>query len=128
MDCPQPSIIAQLVDGRLSPVEIAAIEAHLDGCSRCADLVAAAVSPGNSPSTEGARPAYLIPPGTRLGRYQVRRWIGRGGMGDVYEGFDPKLERPVAIKLLLERDSGNRSAQRRLEREAKTLARLGTPT
>ena len=33
-----------------------------------------------------------------LGRYQVIELIGRGGMGTVFRGWDPKLERPVALK------------------------------
>ncbi len=139
MNCPQPATIADLVDRRLSPLEISDVERHLDGCSRCAELVAVAVSsrgdtaaetvvPGGGTVGDAARreTASLIPPGTQLGRYQVRRWIGRGGMGDVYEGFDPKLERRVAIKLLRGRGSDGPAAQRRLEREAKTLARLSS--
>jgi len=35
-----------------------------------------------------------------IGRYQVIRELGRGGMGIVYEGTDPILDRPVAIKVL----------------------------
>ena len=38
--------------------------------------------------------------GTRLGKYELRAEIGRGGMGVVYEGYDPLLERRVAVKVL----------------------------
>ena len=34
---------------------------------------------------------------TQFGRYQVVRVLGRGAMGLVYEGFDPRLRRQVAI-------------------------------
>ena len=36
---------------------------------------------------------------TRLGRFTVARSLGRGGQGCVYEGFDPRLERRVALKI-----------------------------
>ena len=37
---------------------------------------------------------------TQFGRYQVVRVLGRGAMGLVYEGFDPRLRRQVAIKVI----------------------------
>ena len=38
--------------------------------------------------------------GGRLGKYEIRAEIGRGGMGTVYVGYDPLLDRRVAIKVL----------------------------
>jgi len=62
-----------------------------------------------------------------IGRYQIVKLIGRGGMGEVWLGFDPKLKRKVAIKTL--RLDGHHPAARaqleaRLEREAQAAARL----
>ena len=37
----------------------------------------------------------------KLGKYQVRREVGRGGMGVVYEGYDPLIDRRVALKTFL---------------------------
>jgi serine/threonine protein kinase len=54
-------------------------------------------------------------------RYQVDELIGRGGMADVYRGIDKMLDRPVAIKVLTERDDGE---QDRFLREARSMARL----
>jgi serine/threonine protein kinase len=42
-----------------------------------------------------------LTPGTRLGPYQVSAQIGAGGMGEVYRARDTKLNRDVAIKVLL---------------------------
>jgi serine/threonine-protein kinase len=53
----------------------------------------------------------------RLGKYQVRREIGQGGMGVVYEGYDPLIERRVALKVV-------RSAQFEASLEEELLARL----
>jgi eukaryotic-like serine/threonine-protein kinase len=35
-----------------------------------------------------------------IGRYQVKRWLASGAMGEVYEAYDPIIDRPVAIKTL----------------------------
>ena len=48
---------------------------------------------------DAARPS--LAPGTRLGPYEIHSRIGAGGMGVVYRALDPRLNRHVAIKLLL---------------------------
>jgi eukaryotic-like serine/threonine-protein kinase len=58
---------------------------------------------------------------TLAGRYRVDAMIGRGGMADVYRGADVVLDREVAIKVLTERDDGERD---RFLREARSMARL----
>ncbi len=40
--------------------------------------------------------------GTRLGHYDVTALIGQGGMGEVYKARDTKLDRDVALKILLD--------------------------
>ena len=61
-----------------------------------------------------------------VGRYRVIEELGRGGMGIVYRGEDPVLERPVAIKVLLQKRLNQKMVERFL-REAKTAARLDSP-
>ena len=58
----------------------------------------------------------------RLGRYEIERVIGSGGMGVVFKGFDTELNRPVAIKVLAQHLSHSGAARRRFEREAKAAA------
>ena len=41
-----------------------------------------------------------LAPGTRLGSYEVTAQIGQGGMGQVYQARDTKLNRDVALKVL----------------------------
>ncbi|MGH1346471.1 MAG: protein kinase domain-containing protein [Nannocystales bacterium] len=61
---------------------------------------------------------------TRIGPYELQGQIGRGGMGLVYRGYDPRLDRAVAIKVL--RRVGAEQ-ERRLREEARTLAELDHP-
>lgn len=65
--------------------------------------------------------------GTTLGPYHVRREIGRGGMGVVYEADDTRLARRIALKVLpfgLADDEGRRT---RFRREARAAAALAHP-
>jgi eukaryotic-like serine/threonine-protein kinase len=61
-----------------------------------------------------------------IGHYQVRRRIGEGAMGVVYEGWDDRLERHVAIKTINEAHA-SQEAHRQLWREARSLARVNHP-
>ena len=61
---------------------------------------------------------------TTIGRYEVERILGEGGMGVLYLARDPVLERHVALKLL--RVDGD-LLRRRLMREAQSAARLQHP-
>jgi serine/threonine-protein kinase len=65
--------------------------------------------------------------GRRLGHIRVERILGQGGMGDVYEGFDEKLMRRVALKALHRDQRLDDEARGRLIREARTLSQLDHP-
>jgi serine/threonine protein kinase len=60
-----------------------------------------------------------------IGRYQILERVGQGGMGVLYRGFDPKLDREVAIKVMLTDFSEDAESMRpRFYREAKAVAKL----
>ena len=61
------------------------------------------------------------------GKYRLERLIGKGGMGAVYRATDLRLDRNVAIKIMLGGMFGDPLALRRFEREARTSARLNHP-
>lgn len=65
--------------------------------------------------------------GSRFGPYQLRRLLGRGGMGEVYEAYDTVKDRVVALKLMSEQVSSDDSFRRRMQREARTAGRLQEP-
>jgi serine/threonine-protein kinase len=65
--------------------------------------------------------------GKTLGRYRILERIGRGGMAEVYKGYQPSLDRYVAVKVLhpfLLEEEGSRA---RFEREARAVAALRHP-
>ena len=66
---------------------------------------------------------------TRIGKYEIRRELGAGAMGTVYEGFDPVIERRVAIKTIAAKflAEGSEAAVSRFRREARAAGRLQHP-
>jgi serine/threonine protein kinase len=75
--------------------------------------------------TSKAREMDLL--GTRLGRYELRERLGKGGMAVVYKGWDTNLERTVAVKVLHEYLVEDEDFRTRFEREAKIIASLDHP-
>ena len=57
--------------------------------------------------------------GVRLGAYEVLSLIGAGGMGEVYKAKDTRLDRTVAIKVLLEQFAADPERRERFEREVR---------
>ena len=111
----EPALSFQAVFG-VVPVQAAVHEAR------------AAVAPDHHGAAPRDRPRSPPDAAERLdatiGRLQLRRTLGAGGMGIVYAAHDPKLDREVAVKLIR---SDHRDAQLRLEREAQALAKLSHP-
>ncbi|MCA9174320.1 MAG: serine/threonine protein kinase [Planctomycetales bacterium] len=58
----------------------------------------------------------------RLGRYEVERVIGRGGMGIVLKAYDTELNRPVAVKVLAKHLAHSGAARQRFARESRAAA------
>src|SRR5215510_1365708 len=65
--------------------------------------------------------------GTRLGRYEIRSKIGKGGMGEVYLAEDTRLHRRVALKVLPAELASNQVRMRRFQQEATAAAALSHP-
>ena len=68
----------------------------------------------------------MLEPGTQVGRYEIQRRLGRGGMGTVYVAHDPVLGRMVAIKVFAG-DLDMPDARERFSREARAAAALNHP-
>lgn len=80
------------------------------------------------PGEDGATTLAEAPaPGERIGRFEVRREIGRGGFGAVYEAYDPELGRAVALKAIRPGRSRAELAASWIRAEAEAVARLHHP-
>ena len=65
--------------------------------------------------------------GDRLGPYEIISPLGSGGFGEVYRARDTKLNREVALKVLLAALAADRDRLARFAREAQVLASLNHP-
>jgi len=68
-----------------------------------------------------------LPPGTRVGPYEVLSALGAGGMGQVFRAHDTALHREVALKILPPHLAGDAEYRARFSREARALATLNHP-
>jgi hypothetical protein len=141
-----PGRLRLLAEDLLAPGEISGLEEHLQECPRCREtldrwvgedrwLDAARSDPAAGP-TEAYEPGpapdeqsldFLVPsdwPDSlgRLGTYEVKGLLGRGGMGVVLKALDPALNRYVAIKVLGAPLASCGAARRRFLREARAAA------
>jgi Tol biopolymer transport system component len=69
----------------------------------------------------------MLPPGTRIGVYEIVSSIGAGGMGVIYRARDVRLNRDVALKMLPEGAVANPDAVARFRFEAQAASALNHP-
>lgn len=128
MGCLADPQVHDFVAGRLEGDSLAEVDAHLDRCASCRELVGGV---RRALSGDGAEPSdsMSLPAGARIGRFEIDAVLGRGAMGVVYAARDPRLERPVALKLLrADRDADDRQdAPSSLLAEAKAMAQVAHP-
>ncbi len=68
-----------------------------------------------------------LPPGSRLGPYEILAPLGAGGMGEVYRALDTRLKREVAVKVLSASFANDADRERRFEQEARAASALNHP-
>ncbi len=88
------------------------------------------LEPSSSISGWPGTPSRMPPTsreGEKVGRYKLKKMVGRGGMGVVFDAYDSRLHRSVAIKLLPEHLLENRERRARFLREARLVAKLNHP-
>jgi hypothetical protein len=118
--CPDELVLTRFARGLASEAELESVASHLDTCPSCRHAVAEASS------DEPLAPSQTGEPPETIGRWQIEGVLGRGAMGLVLLARDPKLDRRVALKLLLQ-PTHDVALEARLEREARAMAQLNHP-
>jgi len=136
------ALLVAYAERRLDARRSAEVRAHIDSCAYCFAahtealrsvdataevLVDTTGGPTEAPRATDGNAREPLRLGSIVGRYRVDRLIGEGGMGSVYEAYDPQLDRRVALKLLLAGQLAGEGAGARLSREARTMAKLSHP-
>ena len=103
------------------------IQRHLDDCDGCRAMFAEAARLG-SPGQGTFGPLRTFADSERIAeRYTIRRFLARGGMGEVYEAFDEVLGESVALKTLALTESDRQDAGSALLREVRLARRVRHP-
>ncbi len=128
--------IAAYLRGELSQADRADVEAAMDADPQWLGVLALLAAEqdldaGSTSASQGSTVDRLdrqfssrLHPGQRVGRFEVSRPLGRGGMGSVYAAYDPQLDREVALKIL---HASRASEQPQLLSEARALAQVNHP-
>lgn len=120
MTHPSDVELAALAQGLLDDTRRLELEAHVDGCSECLEVLAGVVRADAQANAPGR---------FERGRFRLIEPAGAGGLGEVYAAWDSVLERAVALKWLFPAMSDDDRTERRqrLLREARALAKVRHP-
>lgn len=125
--CLSDDEVVEIGQGQASRALLVRIDSHLDQCPSCRELVAAvlqAQQEGQGPSSQ----VTTFYKGSLLaGRYRVERFLGKGGMGEVYAARDELTQQRVAIKTVLCTAADNPRAIRKLLGEVAHAQRVAHP-
>ncbi|MFO0594651.1 MAG: protein kinase [Myxococcaceae bacterium] len=125
MTHPAEEVLERIARGAVAPTVTEA--EHLRSCDECSAIVSALMraASGFETTLRTPRPVPLADAPLRLGRYEVKRLLGEGAMGRVFEAWDPQLQRVVAVKVM--RGAKTAELHARLMREAQAAARVKHP-
>ncbi len=124
MSCPDDNAINGWLEGALAPAELSAIASHVGTCQRCQALLAE-LDPHRTERSPRPEPGRVP---SRIGRFEVLRQLGEGGMGLTFVARDPQLHREVCVKVLKPLEGSDaRAEHERLMSEARAQAALSHP-
>ena len=120
--CPNLKEIADYSLGKLDSTQIESLSEHFGTCEECRDKLEKLDDEPDELINQ-----LRVPP-ISIGQISLEYEIGAGGMGRVFKGYDTRLIRPVAVKLInTERQKDWKDLAERFEREVQMLARVESP-
>jgi serine/threonine protein kinase len=129
--CLEEDVIHALACGALEADVRSKALAHLDDCELCQALLAEEVRAlPQTPSADGTdRPTLMPLEALVAGRYRIKRFVARGGMGEVYAAWDTLLAERVALKTLnpLAATIDQAKASARFRQEVQLSRRVADP-
>jgi serine/threonine protein kinase/tetratricopeptide (TPR) repeat protein len=114
LPCPSPELLARLGSDSLPAADFEAIESHVQDCASCQEMLERLSADEDE---DGDIPPVI--PG-----FVIERELGRGGMGVVYQAWQPELARRVALKVLTRGPLSDPAGRRRWLREARAMGRV----
>jgi serine/threonine protein kinase len=124
--------ILEYIGGQRAEEELARMDAHLDACKVCRELMhhvvqSMAQSWHGDERGNGEASTTFVAGNIVNSRYLIRSFVGRGGMGEVYEAFDRLMDRRIALKTMLCTAADRPRAARRFKEEVRNAQRVGHP-
>jgi tRNA A-37 threonylcarbamoyl transferase component Bud32 len=119
-------VLAHL-DRRLEGTRLQDVREHLDGCTACRVVMAEAARIATASLAAPRTPRTLADGETVAGRYEIRRFVARGGMGEVYEAFDSALGEVIALKTITVTAVDQADAVKRLLAEVRIARKVTHP-
>jgi hypothetical protein len=125
--CSTPETLSRLACEPASNSHFASIEAHVQMCANCQEVLEQLAADGSVSEGRGSgRLAEPEHPPTIPG-FVIERELGRGGMGVVYQACQPQLARRVAIKVVRASVGIGAEDRSRWLREARAIGRVRHP-
>ncbi len=115
--CPDPELLKRLGNDSLNSAEFESLESHVEHCVDCQAIL-------DRISSELIEPPPAPP---EIPGFVIERELGRGGMGVVYQAWQPELSRRVALKFLARGAVNDAIERRRWLREAQAMGRIRHP-
>jgi serine/threonine protein kinase len=119
-------VLAHL-DKRLQGARLQIVHDHLDTCGACRVVMAEAARIATNGDRGSRQPRTLADGEGVAGRYEIRRFMARGGMGEVYEALDSALGEVVALKTLAVTAVDKTDAVKRLLAEVRIARKVTHP-
>ena len=121
--CPTPETLSRLACDSSSGSRFATLEAHVQMCAHCQEILEQLAADASDSGGRGSAPLAEPEHPPTIPGFVIEGVIGRGGMGVVYQAWQPQLARHVAIKIVSASVGIGAEDHRRWLREAQAIGR-----